>query len=185
MPSHLDDLRHRTLALMRELGSAHAGRPLQDLGWTFRWDRAKRRLGACRIRGDGKTLSLSAPHARRGGWDLMEDVARHEIAHALHYELEGGRGHGPDWQRWARRCGASPTRVYEGDAAEALPTKYAAVCPRGCGYEIGFHRRVRRWYYCPRCSAEGRGKPKAFLHLVERATGEVVRPGGVGARPPA
>lgn len=174
----LPQIRDATLRLMRTLGDQHLGRPLQELGWTFRFDRARRRMGSCRVRTGRrplKEITLSRSLARRNGWAVMEDVARHEIAHAMDRETRGRSDHGPQWKAWARKCGADPTRLYEGDDLEAPPYKYRAVCPNACGYETGFYRMVSRWYYCPECSDEDE---KAYLRLTERESGNVVREGG-------
>lgn len=169
---------------MKELGLAHLGQPLQECGWHFSFDHAKRRLGACHMGDRGKQITISAPLARRNGLELMEDVLRHEIAHAVDYENRGKTDHGPAWKRWARRCGANPNRLYEGEDLQEVPSKYVGVCPAACGYEAGFHRMIKRWYYCPDCSVKGRGAKKAFLRIEKRRTGEVVRRGGTGSRPP-
>ena len=64
---------------MDELGQENLGASLQELGWAFRFDRAKRRLGACKG-GKAKVISLSRYYVQEKGWEVMEDVARHEIA---------------------------------------------------------------------------------------------------------
>ena len=43
----LDVIATSAKALMEDLGREHLGRPLQDLGWSFRFDGARRRLGLC------------------------------------------------------------------------------------------------------------------------------------------
>src|SRR5690606_31305335 len=78
----------RAQALMSELGLALRGASLQSTGWSFAFDRARTRLGCCsweRVRGTSskKVISISRPFSEAHGWGLMEDVVRHEIAHAL------------------------------------------------------------------------------------------------------
>jgi predicted SprT family Zn-dependent metalloprotease len=166
---------------MRELGRAHLGRPLQDLGWSFSFDRARRRLGQCLWkRGDRsvKTISLSRALAAREGWTLMEDVARHEIAHALDYETRGRSAHDRTWKTWARRCGADPTRCYEGELADDPSSPYVGRCPTtGCDYARPFYRAVRSAYYCPRCE-EASGRERSFLRVTDRRSGRVLHEGG-------
>ena len=172
----------RTLALMDALGREHAGRPLADLGWTFRWDRARRRLGLCTWQRGGKpvrTISLSRPLADALGWDVMEDVARHETAHALDYETRGRSAHDATWKAWARRCGADPTAAYDGPLPPDAASRLAATCP-ACGYERAFHRTPTRAYLCPTCA---RVPARVFLRIKVRATGRVIREGGSEAGP--
>jgi predicted SprT family Zn-dependent metalloprotease len=163
---------------MEALGRAHLGRSLQEAGWGFRFDRAKRRMGACRwnARGDTKILSLSRYFCHAAGWAVMEDVARHEIAHALDVETRGHSDHGPTWKRWARACGADPTRLYEGKALAAVASRYAGRCPH-CGAEQPFYRRPKRRYACRACCDRyegGRYADRFRLVLYDRRTGTPV-----------
>lgn len=177
----LDPIATNTRALMRELGRAHLGRPLQDLGWTFCFDRARRRLGRCLWKkGDRpvKMISLSRSLAAREGWALMEDVARHEIAHALDYETRGRSAHDWTWKTWARRCGADPTRCYEGELADDPTSPYAGRCPApGCGHVRPFYRAVTASYFCPRCE-EAADRPRSYLRVTDRRSGQVLHEGG-------
>ena len=181
------DIEARTLALMDLLGREHAGCPLADLGWTFRWDRARRRLGLCTWKRAGrlvKTVSLSRPLAESLGWAVMEDVARHEIAHALDFETRGRSAHDAAWKAWARRCGSDPTAAYDGPIPDDDSSRLVASCP-ACGFERAFHRTPTRAYLCPTCA---RARPaRVFLRVVERVSGRVVRAGGdaPGPSPPA
>lgn len=185
--SDLETIAERALALMRELGAEHLGRPLQDLGWTFRFDGARRRLGLCqwmRGRESVKSISLSRAISAREGWSLMEDVARHEIAHALDFETRGHSAHDETWKAWARRCGADPTRAYEGEFMDDPASRYLGRCLMpGCTYVHPFYRSVTAAYVCVRCKEDGR---RSFLRIEERRTGRVLREGGSepGAAPP-
>ena len=176
----LDDIRARTGALLAALGEAHLGQPLA--GWTVRFDRARRRLGLCTWKRGGRpvrTISLSAPLAAALGWTVMEDVARHEIAHALDYETRGRSAHDATWKAWARRCGADPTAAYEGALADDGTSKVVASCPT-CDWSRPFFRTPTRAYGCPVCAAAGL---RVFLRLTERATGRVLRAAGDAAGP--
>lgn len=173
----MDDIETRTRALMDALGRDHAGRPLADLGWTFRWDHARRRLGLCTWKRGGqsvKTISLSRPLAAALGWAITEDVARHEIAHALDFETRGRSAHDAVWKAWALRCGADPTAAYDGPLPDDTASRIVAACPV-CGFERAFHRTPTRAYLCPTCAAVS---SRVFLRLSERASGRVIRAGG-------
>ena len=177
----ITDIRERAERLMDELGRRHLGRSLQSLGWTLQFDRAKRRLGICKWTRNGKRvkiISLSRHYVIEGGWELMEDVVRHEIAHAFDFELRGRSDHGPVWQALARKVGADPTRLYEGRDLAGPPSKYVGICPN-CGKGQPFYRKVRRSYACPDCCkqyARGRFKERFKLRMVERATGRDIAP---------
>lgn len=168
-------------ALMDDLGREHLGLPLQALGWTLKFDGAKRRLGICKWMRKGRKvriISLSRHYALEGGWEKMEDVVRHEIAHAIDFETRGKSNHGAHWQALARRVGADPTRLYDGDDLEGPPSKYVGICPH-CGGEQPFYRRVKRSYACPECCrkhARGAFSERFRLRMVERATGREVKP---------
>ena len=183
----LDPIAASTRALMEELGREHLGRPLQDLGWTFRFDGARRRLGLCLWEKGGqpvKTISLSRHLAAREGWALMEDVARHEVAHALDFETRGRSAHDRTWKAWARRCGADPTRCYEGELADDPASPYVGRCPAaGCGHTRPFYRAVTSSYFCPRCE-EAPGRARSYLRVTERRSGRVLHEGGAEPRRP-
>ena len=175
----LDAIAARTEALLDALGQEHLGRPLQDLGWTFRWDRARRRLGLCTWKTGGRlvrTVSLSRPLAASLGWAVMEDVARHEVAHALDYETRARSAHDAAWKAWAARCGADPTAAYDGPIPDDGTSRLVARCP-ACAFARPFHRTPTRAYACPDCT------PRVFLQIEERASGRLVRSGGAAPGP--
>lgn len=177
----LNSIAAKAQSLMGELGREHLGRPLQDLGWSFRFDRARRRLGLCLWKKRGrfvKTISLSQHIAAREGWGLMEDVARHEIAHALDFETRGRSAHDHTWKAWARRCGADPARRYEGELVDDPASLYVGHCPaEGCDYARPFYRAVTSSYYCPRCE-ERPGKDRSYLRVTDRRSGRLMHEGG-------
>lgn len=138
---------------MEELGLRYLGRPLQDFGWRFGFDRARRRLGRCLWEQDGRRvrrITLSGPLARHLGWAGMEDAARHEIAHALDYETRGESGHDAVWRAWARRCGARPERLARDVNLPLTGARYVGICPH-CARQYPFYRRLRRPRVCARC----------------------------------
>lgn len=177
-----DDIARRAVALIDELGRAHAGAPLRDLGWVFAFDRARTRLGLCTWR-RGRTLvrriTLSRPLAQRLGWEVMEDVARHEVAHALDYEARGRSAHDAAWRAWARRCGADPTATYEGPMGDDPASPLVGRCVEpGCGYARPLYRRPIRSQACVPCRRRGR---LSVLAVVDRESGEPVAAGADAA----
>ncbi len=174
-------IRLRSNRLMTVLGEQSLGRSLQALGWTIQFDRARRRLGVCRWEQFGRrvrVISLSRYYATRVDWSQMEDVVRHEIAHAIDFETRGTSDHGPIWMAIARRVGADPTRLYDGPDVPDAGSKYVGLCP-SCEKEHPFYRRVSRVHACPDCCAEhngGRFAARFRLRIVERETGLDVSP---------
>lgn len=138
---------------MADLGVRLRGTTLQATGWRFKFDRARTRLGCCTYtrgrRITSKVISLSRPFSVAYGWELMEDVMRHEIAHALDVDERRTTDHGERWKEWARLCGADPARLYE-DESVRLPARYVAVCPV-CDDRTPFHRRPRKPAACATC----------------------------------
>lgn len=184
MRPDLTIIERRALALMRKLGEQHLDRSLQDLGWRFQFDRARRRLGLCEWQThpvSKKVISLSRFLASSGGWLLMEDVVRHEIAHALDFETRGRSAHDRVWKRWARLCGADPTRTYDGELGDDPSSPFVGQClEASCAYVRPFYRSVTAAYYCPRCNGVG---TRTFLRIRERSTGRIVRAGGAEPGP--
>ena len=156
-----DGVARRARQLMAELGIRLRGKTLQATGWRFTFDRARTRLGCCSYttasggRVHRKVISLSRPFSERYGWDVMEDVMRHEIAHALDVDQRGYTDHGPRWKAWAVECGADPTRLYE-DGDVQLPPRYVAICP-ACRARTPYHRRPKRAGACAECCSKHNG----------------------------
>jgi hypothetical protein len=178
-----EDIARRTQELMKEMGMEHAGAPLASLGWTFAFDRARTRLGLCtwrRGRAPAKRISLSRHLSERLGWSVMEDVARHEIAHALDFETRGRSAHDAPWKAWAVRCGADPTATYEGSLGDDPRSPLVGECPeRDCGYRRPLYRVPLRVPLCTDCRRRGRTRP---LTVTSRATGQPVAMGAAAAR---
>lgn len=176
----LIDIRKKAASLMDALGREQLGRSLRDLGWRIRFDRAKRRLGLCKWKRRGRPvrlLSLSRHFAARQGWNVMEDVVRHEIAHAIDYERRGRSLHDDVWKEIAEAVGADPTRIHEGVEVDDPHSKYVGICP-SCETEHPFYRPVRRVHACPDCCRihnGGRFAHRYRLRIVERATGRVIQ----------
>jgi len=186
----LSEIRDKSQDLMEELGERYLGEPLQAIGWKFQFDRARRRLGICWWEHAGRrvrVISLSRFYAGWMGWSEMEDVVRHEVAHAIDFETRGKSDHGPVWQAIACKVGADPTRLYEGPFVPDRGSKYVGICP-SCEIEHPFYRRVIRIHACSVCCrAHNRGRfaPRYTLRILERETGRDVspqRPAGMRSR---
>jgi len=107
---NLSEAQHLAKALMKDFG-------IEDKGWRFAWDNAKRRHGQTRFA--TKTISLSRPLTQINEDAVVENTIRHEIAHVL-----AGPSHGHDatWRAFARQCGAKPERCCsEGKSVHVHP----------------------------------------------------------------
>lgn len=165
---------------MDRLGREQLGLSLLELGWRIQFDRAKRRLGLCKWKKRGRIvriLSLSRYYAEQHGWSVMEDVVRHEIAHAVDYERRGMSLHDHVWKTIARQVGADPSRILEGAELDDPESKYVGVCP-SCDAEQPFYRRVTRAHACPYCCRRyngGRFSLRFKLLIVERESGRIIQ----------
>ncbi len=116
-------------------------------GWTFAFDRARKRLGSCQP--SVRRITLSSVLTRLNDDEVVRDTILHEIAHAL----TPGDGHGARWRAACRRIGARPERLVRSDEVVLPPAPHALVCDR-CGSSYPRYRRSRLRYACGRCRAE-------------------------------
>jgi ribosomal protein L37AE/L43A len=144
---------------------------LLEAGWSFHFDRAKRRFGVCRF--ERKEISVSIHLVRLNDPPECEDTVLHEIAHAL----AGPRaGHGPRWRAACMSVGARPQRCYSSEGVAQPAARFSAECP-SCGTSRGFHRRPSRIRACPACCkkyAGGRFDPRFTLRILETTSGRDV-----------
>jgi predicted SprT family Zn-dependent metalloprotease len=113
-------------------------------GWSFAFDGAKRRGGACHF--SRKQITIAAGFAAAADEAEIEDTLLHEIAHAL-----VGRRHHHDavWQAKARAIGCTGQRCHSVSFSDY---GLVARCVNGC-FAIGRHRS-RRNMRCRRCGGE-------------------------------
>jgi len=135
---NLDEARTLAISLLHQHG-------LTD--WTFRFDNARRRFGACRY--GSKQISLSRPLVYLNDIEQVRDTILHEIAHAL----TPGDGHGPRWRAACKRLGAVPKRCYTEDAVRSPPRtspRFKLGCDQ-CNWWIDRRRQPKGRYACRRC----------------------------------
>lgn len=113
-------------------------------GWVVALDRSKVRFGQCRHR--THTIGLSRELVSLNTREAVEDVIRHEIAHAL-AGVEAG--HGRAWKLKCIEVGARPERCYDSNSVVAVPAKFALVC-EPCGYRHPRHRITKTKKYIHR-----------------------------------
>ena len=114
--------------------------------WTFAFDRACRRFGACWYK--RRRITLSRPLTELNAAEEVRDTLLHEIAHAL-----SPGGHTPAWKATCVRIGARPVRCFS-PATVALPSLHRActyVARCRCPQPHTRYRRPGRVYLCRRC----------------------------------
>ena len=115
-----------------------------DPSWSFDFDHAKRRAGACHY--DTHRITVSRYLAARFEDDEIHQVLLHEVAHAL---SGPAAGHGPTWKRIARELGYVGDTTHHGETANEL-APWVGVCPSG--HTVYRHRRPTRSISCAVCS---------------------------------
>ena len=122
---------------------------LSRRGWTMGYNNRKRSFGVCRY--TQRRIELSKAFIDSGEtFAKMEDTIRHEIAHALEYEIYGTRGHGIRWKRMCAITGADPSRTH---ATENAPKgRYELICESRAKVVGTMHRRPSCTYRCKDCN---------------------------------
>ena len=105
-------------------------------GWSFSFDRAKRRFGVCKYA--SKHISLSRELTELNDEAQVTDTILHEIAHAL---AGSQAGHYAKWRYTAMSIGAKPSRCY-GEEVIKPEHKWVGTCPN-CGRETKRMKRMQ------------------------------------------
>lgn len=113
--------------------------------WSFGFDNARRRLGACHY--NQLLITMSRHYVARNDSVALRQTMLHEVAHAL---VGPGHGHGPAWMAMARRVGCRPVRC---GVADMPPGRFVSTCG-GCSRLFRRHRRAGRKMWCRRCGPE-------------------------------
>ena len=135
-------------------------------GWTFSFDRAKRRFGVCKHR--TKQISLSRELTLLNDESQVTDTILHEIAHAL---CGPRNGHNGVWRMKCREIGANPTRCYSSDEVIQPKAKWIGICPN----EHKTKAMKRMKVACSKCCNEfNRGKFSSDFMFVWTPNEELV-----------
>jgi predicted SprT family Zn-dependent metalloprotease len=149
---------HAAEMLARTLMDQHGLR-----GWTFGFDRAARRFGACFWR--RKHISLSWKLTRLNSEAEVRDTILHEIAHAM----TPNDGHGEKWKATCVAIGAKPERCYKENAVNTLPRREAwmQIGCTACDWWADRRRTSGKLLICKSCR-----QPVAYR---DKRTGAVVQ----------
>ena len=120
-------------------------------GWTFSFDKSKRRAGVCFHPHNGTPgrIALSVHYTENNTREEILDTILHEIAHAL---CGPGKGHGEAWKAKCRQVGARPIRCYDSQTVNMPVGRWQAQCA-GCGSRFYRHRRPKHMtgWSCRKC----------------------------------
>lgn len=160
--------------------------------WDVVWSRAKKSIGRAAVKRDRVTGALRDREIRLSTFwfveagenevarklrqnpdtdandNVLEDVIRHEIAHALDYEARGTSDHGWKWKQKCEVTGADPTRTTEmPEDLAMLAASWFRVCDT-CDFKVPYYSKPQKEHAsCPDCSS-GRGyDPDAKLRIVK------------------
>ena len=123
---------------------------LRDRGWRFEFNSRKRAAGLCDW--SCKTIYLSEYLLRQNLHKSMEfeNTIRHELAHALDFEMRGKSDHSRVWKAVAREVLCTAERCYTSNEIGDSKSKYTLVCD-SCGYKKPSHKIKKRLTACGNC----------------------------------
>lgn len=114
---------------------------LLDLGWHFEFNNRKTSLGWCKFRDKKIYVSLWYLEQHLDKAWRFENTIRHEIAHAIDFEIRRTSDHGYKWKRIASQVLSIPERCVPlgGEATDKKTSKYTLICDN-CGKESASHK---------------------------------------------
>ena len=115
-----------------------------DDSWTFGFDSAKRRVGACNY--TAKRITISRYLVPLLDDDDIHQTLLHEVAHAM---TGAQAGHGPEWERAARQIGYIGDVRHPGAGAIDM-APWVGRCPNG--HETYRFKKPQRDSSCGKCS---------------------------------
>jgi len=139
---------------------------LKDLGWRISFSNSKRAAGYCKWKYRpanflgirevyGKEVQLSMylleQNLGEGKGSEWEETIRHELAHAIDFELRKKSNHDKHWKAVARAILSTGARTFTSNQlGDEKQSKYTLICD-GCGKESKKHKRPTKKYACGRC----------------------------------
>jgi predicted SprT family Zn-dependent metalloprotease len=113
-------------------------------------------------------IVLSSRYLEKYGWETIDEVLKHEIAHIYAYHFYGERGHrGENFREACKKMGVSPTARTNELFVDREKWYYRC---RACGQTISTYRPLRTVEYCD-C-----GKPSDNTMLIKATCEQVNMP---------
>ena len=116
---------------------------LFEKGWSFSFDRAKRRAGSCKF--SKKEITLAKAYAEQEDFKEIKNTILHEIAHAL---VGPKHGHNEIWRQKALEIGCDAERCHY--VVFSKP-KYKLTCINRC-FEVARYRVNQNFLHSRICS---------------------------------
>ena len=116
---------------------------LFEKGWSFSFDRAKRRAGSCKF--SKKEITLARAYAEQEDFKEIKNTILHEIAHAL---VGPKHGHNEIWRQKALEIGCDAERCHY--VVFSKP-KYILTCINRC-FEVARYRVNQNFLHSRICS---------------------------------
>jgi len=151
---------------------------LRDLGWTIGYNNRKNAAGICK-RAKGRrdffgditfgvkqvelSMHLINQNLEEGKGSEWEEVIRHELAHAVDFEIRGKSNHDRTWKAIANAMLSSGTRTFSwDDLKDEKLSKYTLKCIEDeCDYSRKSHKKrkvnARSYPACTTCYNAGKG----------------------------
>lgn len=143
---------------------------LSDLGWTFEFNSRKRAAGLCRPRAKVIYVSRWLLEQNLNKAMNFENTVRHELAHAIDFEMRGTSDHSSIWKAVAREVLCNAERCYTSEEISVnILTKYTLLCD-SCGTKKPSHKIKRSLTACGPCCNEhnnGRYSDKYVLRQIK------------------
>ena len=130
--------------LVRNIAESLMAEHLEMAVWSFGFDSAKKRLGVCKYA--EHLISLSRYFVDLHSFEEIDQVIRHEIAHAL---AGSNAGHGPKWKKLATELGYNHKKI-SGDEIGNATAKLIGACPNG--HTVYRHRKPKSPLSCSKCA---------------------------------
>lgn len=143
------------------------GKPynLSDRAWSFGFNNHKSSLGMCYYQTKRVELSMEWMKINTSSPADMEEVIRHEIAHAIDFLKRGKSDHSKKWKRICVQVGANPERCHTNKETNRPKGKYTLICDK-CGHTSVKHRMACKSYSCGPCG-DGKYNPNLKMRIIQ------------------
>lgn len=138
---------------------------LTKLGWTLKLNQAKSSLGICQLKLKTICISNYLYQSNSELDDVWTDTIKHEIAHAIDFEIRGKSDHGFHWKHVAKQVGCIPRSSHTGNPLEELNPKYTLHCDT-CSAKVYKYKKPAKNCACKKCCKKyNKGKHHAKYAL--------------------